>query len=103
MNPIIGLAQKALEQSKNMEALAQEGRWDELTDIQQDHTATVEQIMLAEVEDPIKTKLRAVIAEIKATNNRTMALANTYKQGLVKEKKTLGQAAKMQKTLDALK
>ncbi|MDO6514514.1 hypothetical protein [Neptuniibacter sp. 2_MG-2023] len=103
MNPLIKLAEEALEQSTNMEVLAQEGRWDELTDLQKIHTATVEKIMTAEADDAIKSQLRALLLEIKTTNNRTMDLAGDYKLKLVKEKKTLGQGAKMQKMLNALK
>ncbi|WP_067866543.1 flagellar protein FliT [Neptuniibacter marinus] len=103
MNPLIKLAEEALEQSTSMELLAQEGKWDELTDLQKTHSVTVEKIMTAEADDAIKSQLRALLLEIKTTNNRTMGLADNYKLKLVNEKKTLGQGAKMQKMLDALK
>jgi hypothetical protein len=103
MNALIKLAEEALEQSTHMETCAQQGKWDELTDVQAIHTKTVETIMLTEAEEDIKAQLRTLLLEIKATNNRTISLANDFKKTLVKEKKTLGQGAKMQKMLNALK
>ena len=103
MNYLIELAKQALDQSQKLEELAKKGLWEELTDLQGQHTQTVEKIMLAEAEESIKAELRTLLIEVKTTNNRTMELADTHKKSLVKEKKTMGKAAAMQKALDALK
>lgn len=103
MNSLIELAKQALDQSQQMEEFAKQGQWDELTKLQGEHSQTVEKIMLTEAEDSIKAELRSLLIEVKTTNNLTMKLADTHKKSLVKEKKTMGKAAAMQKALDALK
>ncbi|MAY40943.1 MULTISPECIES: hypothetical protein [unclassified Neptuniibacter] len=103
MNSLIELAKQALDQSNQMEEFAKQAQWEELTELQGKHSQTVEKIMFAEAEDSIKAELRTLLIEVKTTNNRTMKLADTHKKSLVKEKKTMGKAAAMQKALDALK
>lgn len=103
MNSLIELAKHALDQSNKMEAFAQQGQWEELTDLQEEHSQVVEKIMLAEVDEAIRKELRTLLIEVRTTNNRTMALADIHKKSLVKEKKTMGKAAAMQKALNALK
>ncbi|WP_299183019.1 hypothetical protein [uncultured Neptuniibacter sp.] len=103
MHPLIQLAQNALEQAQQMEQLAQDNQWDELNQIQTAHSKTVYELMTAEIPPELSGDLRTILLEVKETNNRTMQLAETVKTGLVKEKKTLGQAAKMQKALDAFR
>ena len=103
MNSVIDLAKTALAQSKSLESLAEAGKWEELAELQKAQAAIVEEIMLTEVEESIKAELRALLLEIKNTNNQTMDLAGIVKQDLIKEKQKLKQASKMQKALDALK
>lgn len=103
MNSLIEMAKIALDQSSKMEEFAKQGQWEELTELQGEHSQTVEKIMLTEAEDSIKAELRTLLIEVKTTNNRTMELADTHKKSLVKEKKTMGKAAAMQKALKALK
>lgn len=103
MNSLIEMAKIALDQSSKMEEFAKQGQWEELTELQGEHSQAVEKIMLTEAEDSIKAELRTLLIEVKTTNNRTMELANTHKKSLVKEKKTMGKAAAMQKALKALK
>ena len=103
MNSLIELAKQALDQSAEMEEFAKQDRWEELTKLQETHTKIVAKIMITEAEESIKTELRTLLIEVRSTNNRTMELANAHKKSLISKKKTLGKAATMQKTLDALK
>ena len=103
MNPLIALAKTALEQSQQMHTLAETSDWDALATLQEPHSKTVNQIMQATAPAEIASELRSILTEVKATNDLTMALADKMKTHLVKEKKTLGQAAKMQKALDAFR
>ena len=103
MNSLIALAQQALAQSEQMEELAMQSQWDQLTEIQKAQAIIVEKLMIAEVESPIKDELRSILITIKETNNSVMGMAEEAKTDLIKEKKRLGQAAKMQKTLDSIK
>lgn len=103
MDSLITLAQQALKQSNKMKELAAENQWDQLTEIQKAQAVIVEKIMIAEVESPIKDELRSILITIKETNNSVMGMAEEAKTDLIKEKKRLGQAAKMQKALDSIK
>ncbi|WP_286240002.1 hypothetical protein [Neptuniibacter halophilus] len=103
MSVLIKLAQQALQQAEQMEQLAQDDDWEGVTNLQVTHNQTVSRLMTAEIPAEEVKEVRQILLTTKETNNRTMQLAEQVKQKLVKDKKTLGQAAKMQKALDAFR
>ncbi len=103
MSVLIELAAQALQQAKQMNNAALENDWGQVAEIQTKHGELVSKIAIAEVEPQLADELRNILVEVRKLNGETEALAASTKDGLVKEKKTINKANKMQKALDAFK
>ncbi len=103
MSVLIEHAQQALTQAEAMNSAAKENDWDKVREIQALHNELVSKIAIAEVNPQRADELRKILIEVRRLNGETEALASETKKELVKEKKTLNQANKMQKALLGLK
>lgn len=103
MSVLIKLAEQALQQAEQMNSAAKDSDWDKVGEIQAQHSELVSKIAIAEVSPEQVEELRKALLRIRKLNSETETLAADIKEGLVREKKTMNKASKMQKALDAFK
>ncbi|WP_415900038.1 hypothetical protein [Neptuniibacter sp. QD48_11] len=103
MSTLQELATQALEQAIAMNKFAESKEWDQLEQLQTQHSALIQKINTAEIPTDNQDIIRDMLIQVQELNSSTSELAGLFQDELIEAQKTQKKVVKMQKALNDLK